>query len=280
MQSEAYKLTGLSAVAGALGFLLRWLQNMQILEADTGLARAGRPISWVVALYIAAVAGVLLAVTHVLRRCGAPETAPEALRRPSPLHTALWALPGVVIGVAGFWALFADWSARQATVWRLCGVAAILCAAGLLLLVKFLRDPEKALLCRVCVVLVILFGAMWLVAEYKSASADPVIWRFAVEILAQCAALLAFYYVAGYFFDDPNPRWAIFFCHAGGFLCIMSAVDEHSAPESLLYAAVAVLLLTWGYALTANLSPAPAEADAPAEIAEEAAPAAPDDPEA
>ena len=56
MQSEAYKLTGFVAVASAVGFLLRWLQGMQILDAETGLAESGRPISFIVAGLIALMA--------------------------------------------------------------------------------------------------------------------------------------------------------------------------------------------------------------------------------
>ena len=49
MQSEAYKLTGFTAVVSAAGFLLRWLQDMQILDTETGLAEPGRPMSYIVA---------------------------------------------------------------------------------------------------------------------------------------------------------------------------------------------------------------------------------------
>ena len=64
---------------------------------------------------------------------------------------------------------------------------------------------------------------------------------------------MAFYHVAGYFFGEPSPRQAVFFCYIGAFLCIMSAVDEHTMAESVCYAAVALQLLLWGYALILNL---------------------------
>ncbi len=109
---------------------------------------------------------------------------------------------------------------------------------------------------RVGSALIVLFGGLWLITTYKIAATDPVIWRYAVEILAICAALMAFYYAAGYQFGEPSPRMTVFFCYFGAFLCVMAAVDEHSFADSILYAGSAILLFVWGYTLTFNLRPA------------------------
>lgn len=255
MQSEAYKLTGFTAVAAALGFLLRWLQDMQILDPETGLSVSGKPISFIVAAVIVLMgAGLFAIAAYIFKRCDAPLEPEKALAGKTFLYTAVCVLPALLMASAGVMMTFSSsWPERQATLWRLCGVLAAAAAVGVLLVTVNLQKPERAGTCRIGMGILILFGALWLSAEYKTASSDPVVWRFAVEVLAICAALLSFYYVAGYFFGEASPRNAVFFCHLGAFLCVMSAVDEHTLAESILYAAMALLQFAWGYALVMNL---------------------------
>ena len=255
MQSEAYKLTGFTAVASALGFLLRWLQDMQILDPDTGLAVSGRPISYIVAAVIVLMAaGLFAAASYILKRCDAPTEPERALTGKTFLYTAICVVPALLMAVSGLMMLFSSaWPERQAAVWRICGVMAVAAALGVTLVTVNLAKPEREASRRVGMGILILFGAMWLIAEYKTAASDPVVWRFAVEVLAICAALMAFYYVAGYFFGEVGSRGAVFFCYLGAFLCVMSAVDEHSLGESLCYGACALLLFAWGFVLTSNM---------------------------
>ncbi len=253
MQNEAYKLTGAVAVTSALGFLLRWVQNITILDPETGLAESGRSISFVVAALIVLVAAAIGAAAYAVRKTKAASEPENALAGKTFLYTALCVFPGVLFLAAGALTLVGSWPEAEILIRRITGVTALAAGVGSILLASSLTKPEKASARRVCVVLLILFAAMWLVAEYKAISSDPVTWRFAVEILAICAALLAYYYVAGYFFGEPNPPLAVFFCFFGGFLCVMSAVDEHALAESLCFAAAAFQLFVWGYALVANL---------------------------
>ena len=66
---------------------------------------------------------------------------------------------------------------------------------------------------------------------------------------------LAFYYMAGYFYGQPNPGMSVTFCNLGAFLCIVSAIDDHPMAENLCFAATALILLTWSYLIVANLKP-------------------------
>ena len=107
--------------------------------------------------------------------------------------------------------------------------------------------------------MMIIFACFWLITSYRDAATDPVTWRFAVEILAGCVMLLAIYHTTGYFFGVPHPKWTLFFCHFGAFLCIMSAIDDHTMAQNLTYAAVAMLLIIWGFVVTENLKTKPIE---------------------
>ena len=79
MQSEAYKLTGFTAVVSAAGFLLRWLQGMQILDPETGLAQPGKPISYIVAGLILLMALGYGALAVGLKKYNAPTEPEKAL---------------------------------------------------------------------------------------------------------------------------------------------------------------------------------------------------------
>lgn len=253
MQKEATRLTGFTAVMSALGFLLRWLQNMNIIDEETGLATPGAPISALVTALIILMALILIGYTVYLRRYDAPLTAEEALGSGNFLYTVFGMAVAVLLAASGLMQLVQAGSMSWPTIHRFCGVGTLAGAAGMLLLITGMKQPEKAAVRRVAWTMLVLFGGLWLVTVYKDGAADPVVWRFAVEILAVCAALIAFYYLAGFSFGEPKPMITIFFCYFAAFLCVMSAIDEHPLAESICYAAVALALFLFGTTLTGNL---------------------------
>ncbi len=258
MQNTAYRITAFTAVISAFGFLLRWLQDMRIIDPETGLAARGMGISYGVAAVIAAAAVAFFIIALRLRRTDPPVEPELAFAGKSFLHTAVGILPALGLGLSGALQLlyataehYTD--AGELTVHRIAGVLALAAAVCAAVLVTNAAKPEKAGARRIAAGILILFSGVWLVAAYKSAASDPVIWRFAVEILGICAAMMAFYHIAGYHFGQPYPFRAIFYCGLGAFLCAMSVIDEHPAGESLCYAAVTGLLLYWEYTLIATL---------------------------
>lgn len=253
MQNEAYKLTGFTAVISALGFLLRWLQNMNIIDGETGLAVRGAPISAVLVGLIVIVALVLIGYTIYLRRYDASGEPEEALSGHSFLFTVFGVAVVLLLAISGGMQLLQAGSMLWPVAHRICGIGTLIGALGMLILVTGVSQPEKAGARRVASVLLVLFGALWLITVYKDAAADPVIWRFAIEVLAVCSALIAFFYLAGYHFGEPKPMVSIFFCYFAGFLCVMSAIDEHTLAESICYAATALMLFMWGFVLVSNL---------------------------
>ena len=265
MQSAAYKLTGFSAVIAAIGFLFRWLQNMNIIDPETGLAIQGAGISALVVALVVVVFAVLLVWTIFLRRCDAPLTPEEAFCGKTFLATAFGIVTALFLAVSGVIRLLQAGGMMWPVVQRICGIGTLAAALGVLLMVTGASQPEKAGTRRVGAAMVVLFGCLWLVAAYKDAAADPVLWRYGLDIVAICVALIAFYYSAGYFFGEPKPLRSIFFCYFGGFLCVMCIIDEHSLSESITMASVALLLFMWGFLLTQNLK----QSDRPFKLDEE-----------
>lgn len=259
MRNTAYKLTAFTAILSAAGFLLRWLQNMQIYEEETGLARRGMPISFVVAGVILAAAAAFWFISLRLRRYDAPKEPENALGGRTFALTAVWAGAALILAASGALQLLGanteNYAESELVFRRIVGAASLASSALLALLMTGLTNAGREGLRRWCSGLLILFTALWLSAAYKSAASDPVLWRSAVEILAICATMMAFYHMAGYFFGQPKPTTAVFFCNLGAFLSVMSAIDENPVGESLCFAAVAVIQLIWSYSIIVNLSP-------------------------
>ncbi|MCD7750083.1 MAG: hypothetical protein LUH42_08550, partial [Oscillospiraceae bacterium] len=171
----------------------------------------------------------------------------------SPLYTAALYAIAALLALSGVIQIFHVGDSLWPGMYRLGGAATVVGAVGLLLLAGGNRDGEKGQWrCRVGAVLMILFGGIWLISAYKDAATDPVLWRFAPEILAISAVLMAFYYMAGYYFDSPRPVYTLFFCELGAFLGVMSAIDDMPMAEALRFAAVALLLFLWGFVIAGN----------------------------
>lgn len=257
MRSEAYKLSGFTIVVSALGFLLRWLQDMRIQDSQTGLP-VNAPISWLVAGIIVVMAAAMAAFAFYLRQYDAPGEPTEALAGHTPVYGFISLIPALLLAVAGvIRALFPGQDVLWPTMHRICGVATLIGAFGAGTLAMNITRPEQDSARRRGAVLILLFAVVWLITGYRDAATDPIVWRFVVSILAQCTVLLAVYYFAGYFFHSPHPLWAVAMCDLGAFLCIMSAIDENGLAQSITFGAVAAQLLIWSFVITENLKTKP-----------------------
>jgi hypothetical protein len=277
MQKLAYRVTGFTAVVSAAGFLLRWLQNMRIIDTETGLAVPHMGINTVVIALMVAVAAVLLGGCLWLRRYTSPTEPEQALAGRTFLYTVVGFVPVVLLFASGVIQLFQAneevWTDGSVVLHRICAIATVAASFGLGVVIAGASKADRATARRVGSAILILADCLWLITVYKSAAADPVLWRYAVEILAIAAATVAVYYVAGYYFEEPHPKTALFFCELGAFFCFMCAMDEHTLADGVALVAHGVLLLTWGFAILQNQTVAPepepnqtgAEADQPEE---------------
>lgn len=256
MRSEAYKISGFTVIVSALGFMLRWLQNMRILDEETGLA-AKAPISWFVGVLIVLVALALAGFVLYFRQFDAPVEPEEAVAAQTPLFGVVSLFPAGLLILAGVFQMVRQDIEVWPVLHRLNGLATVLAGCGAALIATNVSSREKTKSCRRGSVLMVVGAGFWLVTAYRDAATDPVVWRFAVEIIAGCVVLLAFHYMSGYFFCAPHPGWTLFTCHLGAFLCVMCAIDEHHVSQSIAYAATAMILLIWGFVVTENLRTKP-----------------------
>lgn len=256
MRNEAFKLSGFTLVISALGFMLRWLQDMRIADETTGLA-VNAPISWMVLGLIFCTAGLLAGMIWRLRQFDPPMSGTAALVGKTPLYGVIAMLPPILMAAAGaiqiVWPGDVLWPAFH----RVCGVFILLGAFGMGVVTVNAARPDGENACRKGAMMVMAFACVWLVEGYRDAATDPLVWRFLVGILAQCVSLLAIFYTVGYFFDAPHPWWSLFACCLGAFLCIMSAIDENGIAQSVLFAALAAQFFIWAFVTVENLKTKP-----------------------
>lgn len=259
MQSEAYKLSGFTIVVSAAGFLLRWLQDMRIQNEESGLP-VNAPISFVVVGIMIVAAASLAFFVMRLKQFDAPTEPEQAMAGHTAIYGVVGMLPAVVLFASGLYRAILPGDVLWPTMHRICGVATMVGAFGAGHLAMNLTKPDQASARRRGAVLMMIFATVWLVTGYRDAATDPIVWRFVVGILAECAVLLAVYYISGYFFNAAHPWWALFFCDLGAFLCLMSAIDPNGLAQSMAYVAMAMQLLIWSFAITENLKTRPLSA--------------------
>ena len=263
MRSEAYRLSGFTLVISALGFLLRWLQDMRIQNGVTGL-EVGSPVSLLVGLVIVLTAGILLVFVLHLRQFDAPSKPEEALAGQTPFYGVVNMVPALVLAAAGVLRLVHPGDVLWPGLHKVCGVATLVGAFGSAVVGVNIAKPEGASARRKGAFMMMAFAMLWLVTGYRDAATDPVAWRYGVEIIAQCAGLLGIFYASGYFFNAPHPWWAVFMCNFGAFLCIMCAIDQNSLAQSATYAGVGMQLLIWAFVVVEDLKTKPLTPETPA----------------
>lgn len=252
MRSEAYKITGFTAVMAAIGFLIRWLQSLQIYDEVTGLANAGAAVNfWLIGITVIT-AAVLLVFVLYLRQFTAPE-GPKALDGRTLVHPVIGIFAGFALAVGGAIMIFAAGQYAFPMLRRLLGLTAMAGGVSAMALTIHAGKPGKEIPRQVFSVLLTVMGCVWMVVEYKENAANPVVWTFAMEILALCAASLAFYFTAGYQFGQSQPLRAIFFCYLGMFLCVVCVIDDHLGADAIAFGAMALLLGLWGTVQTENM---------------------------
>ncbi len=253
MQAQAYRITGFAAVMAAGGFMLRWLQSMQIYDAESGLADRSAGINiWVIGIIIITLA--VLAVWTLWLHRYVPARDSRALVGRGLTYRIVGCFAGGVLALSGAILLVTAQNYEMPVMQRILAVLQLLGGLSAVLLTVYADAPETVKLRRTASVVLVLYGCLFMVAVYKMNAANPVVWDFAPEVLAICAVTLALYYTAGYQFGQAKPFCGIYFCQAGMFLSVMCVIDQGMTPMAAAYASLALLLGMYGFVQTENLT--------------------------
>jgi uncharacterized membrane protein len=225
---------------------------MTAFEPETGLAIPGSFTSLVlILLCILTVCGLFI-MTRGLRRYKAYPEFPSILRGRSVLSLLLSSIAGVLMLVGAFLIFFSAGSDAFPALERI--LAILVLGTSLSLPAFVLKTGRKAdSLTRFYALMPVITGCFWLIVSYKDSAPDPVIWAYAIEILAISFSVLGFFFVAGFPYGISKPLHAIFFCSTAVFFCIATLVDNHSFAENLIFAAFAIMQFIYSITINRNL---------------------------
>lgn len=240
--------------AGAFGVFLRWLQD-QMAFNEAGLAEKS-VFHVLVPAFILAMALVFLRFVDRARnaRFYLPEDVSQGLENSGKLFTAFRYVAGGLMCL-GALVLFVSCEAdKNSVLIRVLALTGLLSGLAYPLLLAEVNKPERrqGLLCLLSVAPVLMF-AVWLVVSYKMNDINSVVWSYFMEMLAVIVAMLAFFYIAGFFFGVPSPWRSMFFSMAGAALCVMALADERYLGMHMMFMATAVMLAMYNWIMFKNL---------------------------
>ena len=259
MQKTALTLTVSTLVLGIFGAFLRWLQTMSAFDKETGFPVPGAGTTVAFLVFSALAAAAFCVVTLVwLGRFDRGTDAARALRCDSVAPLVLGWVFCAVMAAASVILLFTAAQNRYPLGQRLFGAFGILAALSIPFLFGKKGSSGAGPVGRGAAVILTLFYCYWMVFCYKLNSEDPILWHFALEILAVTAAAVAFYFVATYFFGAGHAGRALIATELAVYFNIASLFDARSTALNALFIVTAALLLLLEYLLIANMSEAPA----------------------
>lgn len=257
MRKNALVICCVTCVCAAFGAFFRWLQDMTAFEEETGLYIQGS--LWSVALVVvtvfvaAALIVILVATKKHDGRTVLPEDYSKAMGGTTAVYKPLYILLALML-LAGSVLNFTAASKDTYPVFQY-----ILSLTGLLGFAGFLilgGAPEKRtdpnVVCLGASLLILLY-CFWLVVSYREHGSSPVVWGYAMEILALACSLLAFYYLAGVAFGKRRPFLSVFFSQLAAYLCIVTLPDDRCFGQSLMLISTAGMLLFLSWMVVSNL---------------------------
>lgn len=259
MRKNAWVICCCTAVLSAFGIFFRWLQDQACFEAETGLAVHGSIWPYVVALMIVIAAAVLAVVCFRIKNqphTSFPDSLPAAFAASKRARAVGGVLLGAMLALGGLWLLLSSGALSEPGLQRVLAVLAVV--TGVVFARQMLAPGERendagALVCASMPMVLLVF---WLIVSYKVNIINPTISAYAVEILALCAALIAFYELAGFAYGRPKAVKSIFWSQFAAFLCITALPDDRAGAQQLMLVAIAGMLLFQSYLTASNIRPA------------------------
>lgn len=266
-------LPGLAVAGGAAGFALRKWQLSAAYHPETGLFTHGFPATYAL-LGLTAVLIVLfvLFLLAVRTTTQVPSDFLPAFGSPEAGQMTVWAAAGLLFFAAGLVNLMEGvqmlqlWQAtpaldRDPTQLTLT-VALLLCAllcfpagAGVLLMGRSAYRWEMPQSLWYLAPMPAFVGLLWLFSTHLENGTQPVLMKYGFTLAAAAFLMLGHYYVAGFLFDRPRPRRALFFSLSGVVLGLTSLADGLSLGTCVLTLAFVLSALGFTRALLVGAGP-------------------------
>lgn len=254
MQKEAIEKTCYIGGAGAFGVFIRWLQT-QVAYNDDGLADAS-VFNVLVPLSILAAGLIFFFFVRRYREKHYHLSAAfnKALRNDGLLYMALRVFLGALMAVGALVLFISSEADKNVGFYRVLAVLGLLAGVSYPLILSEANqdEPRTRLVCIAHAAPMLLY-AFWLVTCYKVNAINGVLWHYAIEVIACCVILMAFFRIAGYAYNAPDTWHALFFCMFAPFLAIVCLADGRYMGMQLMLLATAGMLMLYSWIMISNL---------------------------
>lgn len=251
MRINALSLTVTTVVLGIFGAFLRWVQNVNAFEEGTGLATPGALSSAAFGLFTLAAFAAMAGLVMIGFRRRRPRGAAALFRVRGPMPAVGAWLLCVVMAVCGLILMFTAGSALFPILQRLLGAAAVVAGACFPMLPGRVFGGLNSL-ARPASVFLALFCGFWLICTYCVNALNPVLWSFGPETLAVAFTAMAFYFLAGCYYERKTCRAALIVGQMAIYLDLAVLSDGLSFPQKGMLAAAAAMLLMLEYIMLSN----------------------------
>lgn len=254
MQKEAIEKTCYIGGAGAFGVFIRWLQT-QVAYNDDGLADAS-VFNVLVPLSILAAGLIFFFFVRRYREKHYHLSASfhKALRNDGLLYMALRVFLGALMVIGALVLFISSEADKNVGFYRVLAVLGLLAGVSYPLILSEANqdEPRTRLVCIAHAAPMLLY-AFWLVTCYKVNAINGVLWHYAIEVIACCVILMAFFRIAGYAYNAPDTWHALFFCMFAPFLAIVCLADGRYMGMQLMLLATAGMLTLYSWIMIINL---------------------------
>ena len=229
-------------IAGIAGFFLRKKELSLAIDPITGLAERWSKYTLLLGLLSAVAAAVFIIYGILAMRGRDVKPSYKGALSPTGIFTFFLALLGCAAMIAGavmyFLSMRAIKSSLADTVFALfaalsgIGQAALVCGA---------YKNKSGGSSHIAAVAAPLFLCLWLVITYKNNSTDPELLNYCGMCLALMAAILSFYFSAGYAFGRNGKTCSVIFGLLAVYTCTVAAADFTALSLRLILVGIIVL---------------------------------------
>ena len=240
--------------AGAFGVFIRWLQNV----AGTNDEQLYNDTLWSFLVPLVMIIAALVFVGMVRKlakdRLYVDEDVCTALKNTGRVYQAIRIAIGVIMA-GGSALLIAQCELdKAATLLRVVGAMGVIIGISFPFMMKWYNEPQRreGLMYLFSILPVIMFS-VWLVATYKQNDINGVVWQYGVEIIAVCAAICAFFRVAGFSFYTVKSSRILFSSFFAAFILIVTLADSRYLGQQAMIIGAAAMLLYYDWVLIVNM---------------------------
>jgi hypothetical protein len=227
---------------------------MNAFDQETGFPNPGAGTSVVLVVYcILAAAAFCLLTLYWLGRYDRAASAEIALSCPGVVPLILSWVLCAAFAVASFVVLFSSGASQTPLFQRLFGALGILAALSIPFLFGKRGGSGAGQMGRSAAAMLTVFCCFWTAFTYKSISSDPVVWNYALEVLAVAVTTVAVYYVTTYYFGVGKLPRTLIALQLGAFLNISVIFEQRSRALNVMIGVSAALQLLLEYLLIANM---------------------------